>query len=654
MVRRIYSEKKKGFDIEARSLYEELRYDLGIESLRGVRIINRYDIEGISDEEFEKAVNIVFSEPPVDNAYKEDYPCGTDEIVIPIESLPGQFDQRADSAAQCVQLLTCGEMPAVRYARIILLKGRLSDGDIAGIRNYCINPVETREASLKKPDTLAIAAVIPSDIKTIEGFISMDGPGLSRLAAEMRLAMSLEDMVFCRGYFAKEEKRDPTETEMRVIDTYWSDHCRHTTFLTEIGSINIENGEYAAVIKKALESYYDIRREVYGEIKDCARQKKISLMDIATIPVKYFRKKGLLKDLDISDEINACSIIVEADTGSGKEEWLVMFKNETHNHPTEIEPFGGAATCLGGAIRDPLSGRAYVYQAMRVTGSGNPNTKVEDTLPGKLPQRKITKGAAAGFSSYGNQIGLATGQVEELYHEGFIAKRLEVGAVIGAVKKSSVKREKPQPGDVVILLGGRTGRDGCGGATGSSKTHDENSLSACGSEVQKGNPPTERKIQRLFRKPEVSLLIKKCNDFGAGGVSVAIGELAEGLDIDLDLVPRKYEGLDGTELAISESQERMAVVVSSQDSEKFIKEARLENLESVAVAVVTDSRRLRMKWRGRYVADISRDFLDTNGAVQHAEAFIRSPSFSSGAGIFSIKEDEAFDAQKLKQDWEKN
>ncbi len=639
MVRRVFSEKKEGFNIEARGLLEELKADLGIDRLENVRILNRYDIEGISEAEYLKARNIVFSEPPVDSVYDGNIVLQPGERMLAIESLPGQYDQRADSAAQCIQLLTCREMPTVRSARIILLKGALTEADYNKIRNYCINPVESREAVPDKPDTLSADAVIPPDVETVTGFIYMDRDALSEYSSSMGFAMSLEDLEFCRDYFGKTEKRDPTITELKVIDTYWSDHCRHTTFLTAITKIEVEDGKYSDVIRAAYDEYLKARRKVYGPgiadgdgtalaggVTGSPKQKMISLMDVATITAKEFKKDGKLEDLEVSEENNACSIIVKANVGGKPEEWLVMFKNETHNHPTEIEPFGGAATCLGGAIRDPLSGRAYVYQAMRVTGSGDPRVKVEDTIPGKLPQRKITRGAAAGFSSYGNQIGLATGQVEEIYDEGYVAKRLEIGAVIGAVRRSDVLRAAPVKGDVVILLGGRTGRDGCGGATGSSKKHDENSILTCGSEVQKGNPPTERKIQRLFRKSEVSRIIKKCNDFGAGGVSVAIGELASGLDIDLDAVPKKYEGLDGTELAISESQERMAVVVDKKDRDRFIAAAGEENLEAVKVAEVTDSNRLRMFWRDCTIVDISRDFLDTNGVGQYSEAIISAPS----------------------------
>ena len=623
-VRRIFVEKKNGFDVEAQGLYRDLRDNLLMKGIRGLRIVNRYDVEGIYDEEYGIARNIIFSEPMVDWAHDEEIEIDPGSRVFAIEYLPGQYDQRADSASQCIQILTGGEKPVVRAAKLIVIHGELSDEEYARVKDYCINPVESREAQLGKPETLEHESPMPDDVETLAGFISMDDRAVEGLMKKMGFAMSEEDLKFCRNYFRDTEKRNPTVTEIRLIDTYWSDHCRHTTFLTEINGIEIEDGPYAGAIGDALKMYRESREVVYGE-----RDKDVCLMDLATIAMKHLRKKGLLKDLDESDEINACSIVVEVDRDGGMEEWLVMFKNETHNHPTEIEPFGGAATCLGGAIRDPLSGRVYVYQAMRVTGSGDPRAKVKDTLPGKLPQRKITTGAAAGYSSYGNQIGLATGQVAEIYDPGYVAKRMEIGAVIGAAPRKNVVREKPVAGDVIILLGGRTGRDGCGGATGSSKEHTEESVLTSGAEVQKGNPPTERKIQRLFRKPEVSALIKKCNDFGAGGVSVAIGELADGLVIDLDAVPKKYEGLDGTELAISESQERMAVVVDPGDVEAFLAAAREENLEAVRVALVTEEERLRMIWRGRTIVDISREFLNTNGVKQHARVKVVSPDANS-------------------------
>ncbi len=630
-VRRVFVEKKKGFDIVAQGLYSDLKTNLGIDKLEDVRIINRYDIMDITDEEYKAARFAIFAEPPVDHLYEEKIEFGPDERVFAIEYLPGQFDQRADSTSQCIQFLTLGAKPRCKAAKLIVLKGDVSSEDFKKVKKYCINPVDSREASMEKPETLNVELEYPGDISSINGFCPMDKEELTALQQEFSMAMSIEDLEFCRQYFKNEENRDPSLTELRLIDTYWSDHCRHSTFLTNIDDVEFEDGPYSKLMKDVYEQYLNSRKYVYkDEIKD------VCLMDIATIAMKELRKRGKLEDLDVSDEINACSIVVNAKVNGNDEEWLVMFKNETHNHPTEIEPFGGAATCLGGAIRDPLSGRSYVYQAMRVTGSGDPRAKVEDTLPGKLPQRKITTGAAQGYSSYGNQIGLATGQVTEIYHEGYVAKRMEIGAVIGAAPKKNVVRLKPQPGDIVILLGGRTGRDGCGGATGSSKEHDEKSLYSCGAEVQKGNPPIERKIQRLFRNPDVSRMIKKCNDFGAGGVSVAIGELADSLDIDLDKVPKKYEGLDGTELAISESQERMAVVIAKEDEERFIAAAQEENLEATQVAIISDTGRLRMTWRGKVIVDISRKFLNTNGVTQHINVNVMSPrSFMSVPGELS-------------------
>jgi phosphoribosylformylglycinamidine synthase len=619
-VRRVYVEKKKGFDVEAQSLFRDLRDNLGMTGLESVRIINRYDVEGISEEEYQAARRTIFSEPPVDDIYDEEIEIGSEAKVFAIEYLPGQYDQRADSAAQCIQILTHGERPQVRVAKLIVLEGDISDVQYKKIKEYCINPVEAHEASLDKPSTLDITVTVPEDVKVVKGFIGMSEKDLEVLLKEMGFAMDMDDLKFCQAYFRDTEKRDPTVTEMRMIDTYWSDHCRHTTFLTRIGDVEIEKSHFNEVVESVYHSYLESRKYVYGD-----KEKAIYLMDIATIGMKELKKRGLLNDLDESDEINACSIVVNVDVDGEEQEWLVMFKNETHNHPTEIEPFGGAATCLGGAIRDPLSGRTYVYQAMRVTGSGDPRTKIEDTIPGKLPQRKITTGAAAGYSSYGNQVGLATGLVAEIYDEGYIAKRLEIGAVVGAAPRKNVKREKPAPGDVVVLLGGRTGRDGCGGATGSSKAHTEESLETCGAEVQKGNPPEERKIQRLFRNPKVTAMIKKCNDFGAGGVSVAIGELADGLEINLDVIPKKYEGLDGTELAISESQERMAVIVSKENVQAFIDAAREENLEATQVAVVTADERLRMFWKGNTIVDISREFLNSNGAVKNTGVMIKAP-----------------------------
>lgn len=622
-IRRVFVEKKEGFTTEADILYKELKDFLGIRGLQGVRIVNRYDIEGISEEVYERSRNTIFAEPPVDDVYDEEYKIPEGYKVITVEYLPGQYDQRADSTAQCIQILTEGKKPEVRCAKYILVRGDISPDDYEKIKDYCINPLESREAALSKPETLELQVEYPDQVGVVNGFISMNIEKLELLHEEMGLAMSLRDLEYIQEYFGSED-REPTITELRVLDTYWSDHCRHTTFLTELNNIRIQEGIYKPVIEETYQRYLESREELY-----CQRERPICLMDIATIGVKELRRKGLLADLDESEEINACSIKIKVDVDGKEEDWLLMFKNETHNHPTEIEPFGGAATCLGGAIRDPLSGRSYVYQAMRVTGSADPRTPVAETMPGKLPQRKITTGAAQGYSSYGNQIGLATGQVAEVYHENFAAKRMEVGAVIAAAPAENVVRKRPQKGDIIVLLGGRTGRDGCGGATGSSKEHDEESLFTCGAEVQKGNPPTERKLQRLFRKKEVSTMIKRCNDFGAGGVSVAIGELADSLDIDLDKVPKKYEGLDGTELAISESQERMAVVLAKANLERFLQEAEKENLEATPVAVVTDSGRLRMKWQGDTIVDITRSFLDTNGAPQEAEVTVLLPEGES-------------------------
>lgn len=615
---RVFVEKKPGFDVEARRTRADLAENLGLSSIEDLKLVNRYDISGLSRGEFAAARGTIFSEPNVDAVYEEEYPLPDGYRAFAMEYLPGQYDQRADSAAQCVQLLTQGERPAVASAKLVAVKGALTDAEFERIRNYMINPVESRLASFKKPDTLDAKAEVPPDVSRVEGFVAWEGEKLRGYYESMGFAMSFEDLLFCRDYFRNEEKRDPTVTELRVLDTYWSDHCRHTTFLTRLESIEVEQSAVSGAIEKALKAYYDARSEVYG--KDTRRP--VSLMDMVVIGMKLLRKEGKIPDLDLSEEINACSIRVPVTVNGKTQEWLVQFKNETHNHPTEIEPFGGAATCLGGAIRDPLSGRAYVYQAMRVTGSGDPRVPFEKTRKGKLPTRKITAGAAQGYSSYGNQIGLATGQVTELYDPGYVAKRMEIGAVIGAAPAENVVRETPKPGDAVVLLGGATGRDGCGGATGSSKAHTEESIEQCGAEVQKGNPPTERKIQRLFRRPEVARLIKRCNDFGAGGVSVAIGELADGLKIDLDRVPKKYEGLDGTELAISESQERMAVVLSPDDVEAFIRAAREENLDATEVAAVTAEPRLRMSWRGGTIVDISRAFLGTNGVTQRASALI--------------------------------
>lgn len=616
-VYRVFVEKKKGNDIEASNMLKDLRENVGITSLEELRIINRYDAQGLSEDEFKNAVNGVFSEANLDNV---SYEIGFNEDwrYFATEFLPGQYDQRADSAAQCIQLLTAGERPTVASAKVIAVKGDITDEEFSKIKAYVINPVESREASMDKPESLDIKSDVPADIIRINGFIAKSDEEIAQYHSQMGFAMSVADLCWVRDYFKNDENRDPSLTELKVIDTYWSDHCRHTTFATQLDEIKIEKSRYSEAIEKALEEYFELRSDLYGDRKD----KIVCLMDMACIGTKALKKQGYVDDLDESEEINACSINVEVEIDGKKEPWLVQFKNETHNHPTEIEPFGGAATCLGGAIRDPLSGRAYVYQAMRVTGAGDPTTPFEETLDAKLPQSKITTGAAHGYSSYGNQIGLATGQVVELYDEGYVAKRMEIGAVIGASPKSNVIREVPQNEDVIILLGGRTGRDGCGGATGSSKAHDSSSIETCGAEVQKGNPPTERKIQRLFRNAEVARMIKRCNDFGAGGVCVAIGELADGLKINLDAVPKKYDGLDGTELAISESQERMAVVVDKSDIDRFIALSNEENLEATVVAQVTDTNRLEMTWRGDKIVDLSRDFLNTNGVVQHAKAEI--------------------------------
>lgn len=618
---RIFVEKRDGFNVLAKQTLWDIRHNLGMKCVTDLRYIVRYDIEGLTKDEYDKAKGIVLSEPNADIIYEESLPVEDGWRVFAMEYLPGQYDQRGDSAEQCIQLLTQGERCKVLTARVIALKGDINDEELKKIENYLINPVESRLASLEKPQTLDIETPVPENVKRVEGFIKWNDDEMAQYYGSMGFAMTLDDLKFCRDYFRDTEHRDPSVTELRVIDTYWSDHCRHTTFLTRLSEVEVEKAALGKVIEDALKEYYDTRDEVYG--KDSTRI--VSLMDMALIGMKSLKKKGMIPDLDESDEINACSIEVPVTIDGKTEKWLVQFKNETHNHPTEIEPFGGAATCLGGAIRDPLSGRAYVYQAMRVTGSGDPTVAFKDTMHGKLPSRKITTGAAQGYSSYGNQIGLATGQVTELYDKGYVAKRMEIGAVIGASPKENVVREVPAPDDVIVLLGGRTGRDGCGGATGSSKAHTESSIETCGAEVQKGNPPTERKIQRLFRNPEVSKLIKRCNDFGAGGVCVAIGELADGLTVDLDKVTKKYDGLDGTELAISESQERMAVVLDKNDVDKFIKEAEKENLEATAVAVVTESPRLTMNWRGDKIVDLSREFLNTNGVTQVAKAYITAP-----------------------------
>ena len=623
MVYRVYVEKRPGMSPEAENLLSDLRGFLGISPLTGVRVLNRYDVEGLSREIFERAKPIVFSEPQVDVTWDETFPEPRSlHALLAVEALPGQFDQRADSCAQCIALMAGVERPLVACAKVYLLEGPLSREDLDRIRGYLINPVESREASLDKPETLSRTHDAPPMVETLSGFTGLDGAGLSALLEKLGLAMDLDDLTFLQAYFRDTEGRDPTITEVRLVDTYWSDHCRHTTFSTHLDQIDIQD----PAVQAAYRRYLAAREEVYGQEK--AAQRPQTLMDVATIGAKTLKKRGLLPELDESEEINACSIHVPALVDGEEQDWLLMFKNETHNHPTEIEPFGGAATCIGGCIRDPLSGRAYVHQAMRVTGCGDPRASFAGTLPGKLPQRKLAVTAAAGYSSYGNQIGLATGHVAELYHPGYTAKHLECGAVAAAAPAANVRRERPAPGDVVILLGGRTGRDGIGGATGSSKSHNLSSLTTMASEVQKGNAPEERKLQRLFRNPRVTGMIKRCNDFGAGGVSVAIGELADGLEINLDAVRKKYDGLDGTELAISESQERMAVVVSPEDAEAFIALAGEENLEAYPVARVTQSPRMVMKWRGETIADLSRAFLDTNGAVKHASVSV--PRYAGG------------------------
>ncbi len=631
MVYRVCVEKKPGLAPECASLLSDCRSFLDLKSLESVRIWNRYDVEGIDEALFAYATNTVFSEPQLDLTSGEIDASGA-AAVFAVEPLPGQFDQRADSAAQCIQLLSQGERPRIRTAKVYALYGTLSEKDVEAVKHHVINPVESREASLAKPETLAENLTEPKPVASVDGFTGMDESALSALLSSMGLAMDLDDLKTLQAYFRDEEHRDPTVTEVRVVDTYWSDHCRHTTFSTHLDEVSIEN----PAVKDAYDRYLAAREEVYGLEKAAKRPQ--TLMDIATIGTKTLKKRGLLPELDESEEINACSIHVPAKVNGEEQDWLLMFKNETHNHPTEIEPFGGAATCIGGCIRDPLSGRAYVHQAMRVTGGGDPRKTLAETLPGKLPQRKLAQTAAAGYSSYGNQIGLATGHVAELYHEGYIAKRLECGAVVAAAPAKNVVRERPAPGDVVILLGGRTGRDGIGGATGSSKSHDMKSLTTMASEVQKGNAPEERKIQRLFRNGEVTRLIKRCNDFGAGGVSVAIGELADGLEIELDAVRKKYEGLDGTELAISESQERMAVVVAPEDEAKFIAAAQAENLEAYRVAVVTESPRMVMHWRGQMVADLSRAFLDTNGAVKHASVRVEAGEEKTASAPHTLRD----------------
>lgn len=626
-VRRIYVAKKPEYAVKSAELTDEIKSYLGIDGLKSVRIFIRYDVENVSDTVFERACRKVFSEPPVDELFEEKIDIPEGARVFGVEYLPGQYDQRADSAEQCIRFLKEDEEPIVKTAMTYVLTGDISDEEFARIKSHCINPVDSRETGLEKPETLITKYDDPADVAVIDGFCQMSEDELKSKYDSLGLAMTFNDFLHIRKYFETEEKRDPSMTEIRVLDTYWSDHCRHTTFATELKDVEFDEGYYRTPLETTYMSYLDTRKELYGDRED----KFICLMDLALIAMKKLKKDGLLTDMEVSDEINACSIVVpvEIDPGDGSdkytEEWLVSFKNETHNHPTEIEPFGGAATCLGGAIRDPLSGRSYVYQAMRITGAADPTIPIAETLSGKLPQMKLVKGAAAGYSSYGNQIGLATGYVKEVYHPNYVAKRMEIGAVMGAAPRKNVKRLNSDPGDIIILLGGRTGRDGCGGATGSSKAHTEKSIEVCGAEVQKGNPPTERKLQRLFRRPEVSSIIKKCNDFGAGGVSVAIGELAAGLEVDLDKVPKKYAGLDGTELAISESQERMAVVVDPADVDTFMGYAAEENLEATSVAVVTKEPRLVLRWRGKDIVNLSRAFLDTNGAHQETRVKINIP-----------------------------
>ena len=616
-VKRLLVEKREGFDLEAKALMKDLKDSLHIDCIDNLRLLNRYDIEGLSDEVCEYASKTIFSEPNLDIVYNENVEYDKDAKVFAVEYLPGQYDQRADWAAQCVQIINEGQRPNINSAKLYILSGEIDDKLFDKIKSYIINPVDSREANLEKPATLEIKTDIPTEVETITGFIDFDKKELENFLNKQGLAMTIEDLEYIQEYFKNQEKRNPTITEIKVLDTYWSDHCRHTTFMTQIKNVEIEDGKFNEIIKETYSKYIQARNTLYIE-----KQKDMCLMDIATIAVKELKNAGKLDDLDESEEINACSINIDVNVDRKIEKYLLMFKNETHNHPTEIEPFGGAATCLGGAIRDPLSGRSYVYQAMRVTGSADPRTSLEDTLHGKLMQKKITTEAANGYSSYGNQIGLTTGQVTEVYDEDFMAKRMEIGAVIAAVPKENVIRKRPEKGDIIILLGGKTGRDGCGGATGSSKEHSEESIETCGAEVQKGDAPNERKIQRFFRNKEVAQMIKRCNDFGAGGVSVAIGEIAESLDINLDLVPKKYDGLDGTELAISESQERMACAIDAENKDRFIELAGLENLQATHVATVTDTGYLRMFWNGKAIVDLNRAFLDTNGKKQQTNIHV--------------------------------
>ena len=632
-VKRVYVEKKTPYAVKAKELKEEFKSYLGIKTVTGVRVLVRYDIENLSEDTYKAALNTVFSEPPVDTLYEEEFPHEAEDKIFSVEYLPGQFDQRADSAVQCVKFLNENEEPVIKTAITYVISGDITDEQFESIKAFNINPVDSRETDLDKPETLVTEFEEPADVKIFDGFKDMEEAELKELYSSLNLAMTFKDFLHIQNYFKNEENRNPSMTEIRVLDTYWSDHCRHTTFQTELKEVAFDDGYYNKPITDTYNRYVADREVLYKGRDD----KFICLMDLALLAMKKLKKEGKLQDQEESEEINACSIVVPVEVDGKTEEWLVNFKNETHNHPTEIEPFGGAATCLGGAIRDPLSGRTYVYQAMRVTGAADPTKSVKETLKGKLPQKKLVRGAANGYSSYGNQIGLATGLVKEIYHPDYVAKRMEIGAVMGAAPRRAVIRETSDPGDIIILLGGRTGRDGCGGATGSSKVHTEESIETCGAEVQKGNAPTERKIQRLFRREEVSKLIKKCNDFGAGGVSVAIGELAAGLDIDLDMVPKKYAGLDGTEISISESQERMAVVVDPKDADEFLKYANEENLEAVKVAVVKEDPRLTLKWRGNTIVDISRAFLDTNGAHQETNVEVEMP----------VKEDNYFDIKPV-------
>ena len=639
-VKRVYVEKRPEFAVQAKELQHEAKSYLGIQTITGIRVLNRYDIENLSDETFETACNGIFSEPPVDILYREEFPMKEGSRVFSVEFLPGQFDQRADSAVQCVQFIKEDETPVIKTATTYVIEGEITDAEFEAIKSHCINPVDSRETGMDKPETLVTVFEEPEDVKIFDGFKEMPEIELKELYDSLGLAMTFKDFLHIQGYFKGEEDRDPTMTEIRVLDTYWSDHCRHTTFSTELKEVTFEDGDYKEPLVKTYERYLEDRSEIFKGRED----KFVCLMDLALMAMRKLKKEGKLNDQEESDEINACSIVVPVVVDGKEEEWLVNFKNETHNHPTEIEPFGGAATCLGGAIRDPLSGRTYVYQAMRVTGAADPTVSVKDTMKGKLPQKKLVTEAAHGYSSYGNQIGLATGAVKEIYHPNYVAKRMEIGAVLGAAPRRAVIRETSDPGDIIVLLGGRTGRDGCGGATGSSKVHTEESIETCGAEVQKGNPPTERKIQRLFRREEVSCLIKKCNDFGAGGVSVAIGELADGLRVDLDKVPKKYAGLDGTEIAISESQERMAVVVDPKDVAQFLAYAKEENLEAVEVAVVTEEPRLVLSWRGKEIVNISRAFLDTNGAHQETAVTVEIPD---RAGSLFVREE----VKDVKEKW---